>query len=170
VAALPLRLDRRLTLPMRHPTTIAERAAQLAADATPIADTGCLVCNCRWDAGGYGSLEIAGKHVKAHRVVWEDKHGPIPDGLSVLHACDVPSCINLDHLHLGTTTDNMREKVLRKRAKCWGVAQKLTVSAVREIRALYAAGGITQRELARTYGVWQTNISHVIIRRSWAHV
>lgn len=44
----------------------------------------------------------------AHRYVYKEKHGPIPEGLQVLHKCDNPRCINLDHLFLGTQLDNVQ--------------------------------------------------------------
>jgi hypothetical protein len=48
--------------------------------------------------------------------------------------------------------------------------QKLTGAQVREIRARYAAGGITQTALATEYGVSQTQVSDIITRKSWAEV
>lgn len=51
----------------------------------------------------------------AGRFMWEAKKGPIPKGLYVLHKCDVPRCINIEHLFLGTKTDNMIDKVAKGR-------------------------------------------------------
>ena len=51
------------------------------------------------------------KCVLAHRLAWERTHGPIPDGTYVCHHCDNPPCANVNHLFLGTQTDNMRD--------CW---------------------------------------------------
>lgn len=47
---------------------------------------------------------------------------------------------------------------------------RLTDDAVREIRRIFAAGGITQRELGERYGVSQVKISQIILRKSWKHV
>lgn len=47
---------------------------------------------------------------------------------------------------------------------------RLTVDAVRAIRALYAAGGITQRALAARFGVSQRQVLSIVKRRSWRHV
>lgn len=43
-----------------------------------------------------------GVYLYAHRVVWEQAHGPIPEGHHVHHSCGIPACINVDHLELLT--------------------------------------------------------------------
>lgn len=57
---------------------------------------------CR-DKDGYGVGRLDGRKQPAHRVAWQQAHGPIPVGLLVLHRCDNPPCINVEHLFLGKT-------------------------------------------------------------------
>lgn len=63
--------------------------------------------------GGYGSIlgTVEGKRrpLYTHRLSWELTRGPIPDGLFVLHKCDVPLCCNPDHLFLGSQADNLAD-------------------------------------------------------------
>jgi hypothetical protein len=71
-------------------------------------------------AEGYGSIRVDGKMRKAHRVAWELANGPIPAGAGahgtcVLHRCDNPSCVNPDHLFLGTNADNARDRQAKGR-------------------------------------------------------
>lgn len=47
--------------------------------------------------------------VTAHRYAWERVNGPVPAGMEVMHACDNPICVRLDHLSLGTHQENMRD-------------------------------------------------------------
>jgi hypothetical protein len=61
-----------------------------------------------------------------HRLVYCEKAGvSINDisGLVVRHKCDNPSCVNADHLEIGTQADNMMDKKLR----CRGFASPETL-------------------------------------------
>ena len=65
--------------------------------------------------GGYGRFSLNGKCYMAHRFAWALTCGPIPDELLVLHKCDNPPCVRLDHLFLGTHRDNVLDMLEKKR-------------------------------------------------------
>lgn len=78
--------------------------------------TPCLLWTGRKSKDGYGKINRKGKTLSAHRYSWTLVNGPIPEGLFVLHKCDVPTCINPDHLFLGTHQDNMDDMKNKGRA------------------------------------------------------
>jgi HNH endonuclease len=106
--------------------------------------------------------------VSAHRVSWEIHFGPIPDGMCVLHKCDVPNCINPRHLFLGTKMDNAKDMIKKGRQKKGALLPqaKLNEESVLEIRNSTQ----TQKELAKKFGVSQTAISFAKNRLRWSHV
>ena len=64
---------------------------------------------------GYGCFGVAGKTTAAHRYSYQIHTGEIPQGLIICHSCDVPSCVNPEHLWAGTYADNMKDMVSKDR-------------------------------------------------------
>jgi uncharacterized protein (DUF433 family) len=123
--------------------------------------------------GGYGRFVVDRYTSYAHRVVWVMTHGPVPEGMDVLHHCDNPPCVNLAHLYLGDHTRNMQDRKQRGRAPVIRGALNpqavLTEQNVLDIRARWRAG---EREatIAPDYPVARHVIYKVATYRSWKHV
>lgn len=121
---------------------------------------------------GYGTFRFNNRMERAHRVSYEMDCGPIPDGMQVLHRCDNPCCVRLDHLFLGTNADNMADKVAKGRQAHYGhrgdkhPTAKLTVAQVLAVRE--AIG--THREVAERFGVSRKQIEDIRARRAWAYL
>lgn len=81
----------------------------------PEPNSGCWLWDGAQASGGYGKVTRGGKQFRVTRLAWEERHGPIPLGLFVLHRCDVPACCNVDHLFLGTLRDNARDMAAKGR-------------------------------------------------------
>lgn len=164
---------------------IEERLERLSM---PEPNTGCVLWMGTTISDGYGMISVGRTMKLAHRVAYELANGPIPDGLWVLHRCDIPSCINPDHLFLGTHTDNVADMVQKgrqrgasgdrnasrlyperlRRGETHGMA-KLAVDDVRAIRSR-AASGERKAQLAREFGVTKNLVGAIVSHRIWKHV
>lgn len=124
---------------------------------------------------GHGSFWLKGKNVKASRVAWVLKHGPIPAGQNVLHKCDNPPCCNPDHLFLGTLADNNADAKAKGRTRGGAPPgegngkSKLRTADVLEIRRAHAAGE-ARSAIARRLGVSHSAVGGVLSGRTWRHV
>src|SRR6185312_7605276 len=70
--------------------------------------------------GGYGVFTSRPFGIimqRAHRVAWKIYCGDITRDQHVLHKCDNPLCVNVDHLWLGNQADNMRDKAMKGRQR-----------------------------------------------------
>lgn len=81
---------------------------------------------CWWwlgqkDKAGYGYLRPNRKRTAAHRYFYTLYNADIPEGLDVLHSCDNPSCVNPEHLRVGTHSENMLEAYRKGRKTQSGV-------------------------------------------------
>lgn len=95
--------------------TDTARILALFAANTTRTESGCICWTGRRNRGGYGQIRVGKRLISAHRVAWELANGEVPDGLGVLHRCDVRNCINTEHHFLGTHADNMADMVAKKR-------------------------------------------------------
>lgn len=72
-------------------------------------ESGCIEWTGTIGSAGYGQTTWKYRKYNVHRLVYELKHGSIPEGLLVCHRCDNPRCFNIEHLFLGTQSDNIRD-------------------------------------------------------------
>lgn len=164
-------------IPRRKPDTLS---GWFWRNTEPLED-GCVIWKGAKTSFGHGVFEANKVRYKAHRFSWEETNGPIAEGVCVCHKCDVPACVRVEHLFLGTNADNMADMMRKKRGgstihpercvrgeRCH--AAKLTEEIVRSIRIEYANGGVTYPELAKRHGVARRAIQHAITRMWWKHV
>lgn len=84
----------------------------------------CWIWGLRVDKQGYGRINFNSKTEQAHRISYKAFRGDIPNGMCVLHKCDNPTCVNPDHLFLGTKKDNVQDMILKGRAN-FGFKRKI---------------------------------------------
>lgn len=129
------------------------------------------------DDVGYGRLGKYDGENKAHRISWKLFNGEIPDGMKILHKCDIKNCVNPDHLFLGTQQDNIKDMVLKGRDKfgtgCAGEKNpmsRLTEKKVLSMREKYSMGGISYKSIAKLFNVSTMTAYRAITKRLWRNV
>lgn len=162
----------------RKPKPSIER---FEASYIPEPNTGCwLWIGTLRGSNSYGVIKSHGKNTPAHRYAYEAFKGKIPEGLIVCHHCDMPSCVNPNHLFIGTQADNEADKV-RKGRQSRGERHRAALShldrkgenspraklnweLVKEIRKDVRP----QRIIANAYNVSQTVISNIKLGKTWS--
>ena len=136
-----------------------------------ISENGC------WEYGGvttkwgYGAICSDGKTFSAHRFMFENKFSAIPEGLWVLHKCDNPGCVNPEHLFLGTTQQNTKDRNAKNR-QARGVSHgraKMSEEDVLSMRSQHK-NGVPVKELAVKYSISLGNAYAIISRAKWKHI
>ena len=165
----------------------------------PIPFCGCVVWIGAMSSRGYGSLKFKGSSMRAHRFAWETFRGPIPDGLCVCHHCDVTSCVNPDHLFLGTQLENAQDRERKGRGnqpsgernghhtKPWrtargdshytrlnpgtkqGTGNGRAKLSESEVLAIRVAPG-NNAEIARSFGMTRSTIRNIKLNKLWRHI
>lgn len=132
-------------------------------------------CTCHIFTGfrlkkGYGHIRYNGSLVVAHRMSYELNVGKIPDGMIVCHSCDEPSCVNPDHLFIGTHKDNSDDKIRKGRAVHPSgkdsATSKLSETQVNEIRRIRLSGS-TFKDISDLFGVHLSTIHRAATYKTW---
>ena len=119
-----------------------------------------------------GLLYYYRRRLPAHRLAWQLAYGPIPPGICVLHSCDVPLCVNPNHLFLGTTADNTADRTKKGRTVGgrgeYNSHARVTAAEAKTIREMYAAGR-SSRDLAALFGLRLISTQQIINGIHWRY-
>lgn len=141
--------------------------AKIYEKIMPIPESGCKIwMGCV--SNGYGSMTYKGKHIRPHRLLWILERGDIPEGLHVCHKCDVPLCINLNHLFLGTREENMKDMVNKNR-QARGTEKITSVLTGEQVRMIRNSPK-SSRELAIELGVSANTVHRAKTKRSYREI
>ncbi|WP_146882389.1 HNH endonuclease signature motif containing protein, partial [Acetobacter nitrogenifigens] len=121
----------------------------------------CWVCGLKKKHTGHAQVKAKdgdGRFVtlSAHRVSYEHFVEVIPEGLSVLHSCDRPACVNPAHLRVGTNQDNIKDKVERHRSGSRG--RRITPILAASMQRL-RAGGASYQKITDITGLCYSTVS-----------
>jgi|ERR1035437_2115751 hypothetical protein len=116
------------------------------------------------DSFGYPIVVLEHRQsYRVHSLVTEAFIGPRPAGLEVMHADDMPANTCVDNLSYGTRAQNQLDCSKRGRRP-----SKLTASNIKVIRQLF--GCMSQRAIAKQFGVGEALISAIKVGRAWTYV
>jgi len=144
----------------------------------------CLVWHGHRDKDGYPVTciklpgDVKAKNRRVHRLVVEGRDGALAGDLVVMHTCDNPSCINPDHLRVGTHADNIRDRDQKGRGNFSRDVRgrknpraKLTGFDVEDIRRRHVRGvrngPNSTKALAEEYGVDRSQIQRIVRGDHW---
>lgn len=139
-----------------------------------------------WQKGkikrGYGVIHLSKekRRILAHRLSYEIFIGEFDQDLFVCHKCDNPSCINPDHLFLGTPLDNALDcqnkgrifpirSVAHKRGDKVSRGGKLTPNDVKEIRTL-RLNGMKRKDIADKFNITPEHVYGITSNKAWSHI
>jgi hypothetical protein len=121
--------------------------------------------------GGYGQLKWKNKTIRAHRASYLIHYNELPNHLFVCHKCDIPLCVNPEHLFLGNNTENMHDMINKGRSNFLKhnnhPMKKITIEIAREIRKSIKDKKYSLTELANKYNLSYQNIWQIKNNKTW---
>lgn len=124
---------------------------------------GCLLTVAYKKESGHGVVTFGGTTVLLTRLVLSVRLGrDLKDDEQANHSCHQPSCINPNHLYLGTQPENIKHY----RQAGLPTARKLTIDAVREIRRQLEAGK-PKSKIAAQFGVTSRAVRFIDLDETW---
>ena len=133
-------------------------------------ETGCWEWIGSIDSRGYGQMMVDGKLVLAHRLSMTMHNSDPIENMCVCHKCDNKTCVNPEHLFIGTHKDNAMDMVKKGRAAnsagTNNSGHKLSEDDVISIRL----DARTLVEIAKSYGVGKSSIGNIKTRKTWRHI
>lgn len=121
------------------------------------------------DKDGYGKIYYLGSHHRTHRVSYSIYKGKIPTDMCVLHRCDNPSCVNPNHLFIGTPADNNQDRAKKHRSRNQnGVLNNRVKLSVDNVIYILEHKEKKQQELASQFGISQIQVSRIRRGLRWS--
>lgn len=129
----------------------------------------CWEWKAKWKRNGYGMFRLSSEQptITASRFAWIITYGDIPDNLLVCHKCDNRACCNPTHLFLGTHRDNIIDMYQKGRGgdRNYRGPRTLTPDQVSQIKSLQ--GQMSNRSIARVFGVTHETIGKIFRGKTW---
>lgn len=151
---------------------------RIARSFVPEPNSGCWLWTGTVGNNGYGRIQVGsrrdgtGKSAPAHVISYLIHRGPVPEGHFVCHRCDTPTCVNPDHLFVGTAKDNNDDARRKGRSKAAARGELhpnavLTTAEVSEVKRMIRAG-MTPTPIGSALGISRNTVKTIRRGGSWA--
>lgn len=117
-------------------------------------------------------VEVSGKTCFVHQLILLSFVGPCPVGMEACHNDGNRTNNRADNLRWDTkkanAADRDRHGTTARGSRTGG--SKMTDEMVKQIHYDYSTGQFSQRSLARKFGITQSTLSDILLRKTWRHV
>lgn len=139
-------------------------------DSIPINQNGCKIWPLGINSQGYGNYSIDNMTYSVHRLLYTTVNNKSYYGFVVRHKCDNRACCNIDHLEIGTQSDNLMDASKRNRLR---IGEDNNMAVLTEEQVLYLRSSYPNKstwQLSKELGVSPDNISRAISGKTWKHL
>lgn len=160
-------------IPLEHREEIMRLIKNNSSPVNTGYSSPCWIWKGGLDGSGYPRIRCQGKRYRAHRLSLAAFRNQQLGQLLACHHCDTPTCVNPEHLFLGTTQDNVNDKIEKNRINPakgnnhW--KSKLKENDIIHIFLLNAQK-VPYSDIAKRFSVSDACISDIISRNTWKHV
>lgn len=154
-------------------------AERIMVWSIPEPNSGCWLWLGTIKKRGYGNMIIGSRRDKTRRSISSHRYsytifvGPLLEGLEICHRCDVPGCVNPDHLFQGTRQENVDDRERKNRNGSvvgeYNPNCLITETVAIEIMKL-AAKGVKPRFIVAVTGVSRHIVKEISSGRRWRHL
>ncbi|HEY2132220.1 MAG TPA: hypothetical protein VGH36_04485 [Acetobacteraceae bacterium] len=109
-----------------HSSKTKSVSERFSSFVNPEPNSGCFLWSGAMNGKGRPIMNIGGRRTLASHVAMELDGHPLPPGMSALHKCDVPACVNPAHIFFGKQLENVRD--------CRAKGRLFAMSAERRLR------------------------------------
>lgn len=135
-------------------------AMQCFLENVQIQDDGCWQWTGARHYDGYGTFAHGGQKHRAHKWLYEETRAKVMRGLVLRHQCDMPSCVNPDHLVVGTAKQNSQDMVRSGNSKRCGSGKRMSPQELEDC----INGPGSNAEKAARIGVTIKSVVHARMR------
>jgi HNH endonuclease len=143
----------------------AEDRRRFAARVGEPDEHGCRRWMGCFEEAGYGRYSIRRTTVRAHRVAYFFAHGVLPE--VVMHICDNPACVNVEHLRQGTQLENIADRHAKGRNGAAYGERNGSARINAFVADLIRSSSLRTFELSKLFSLSWSSTKRVQVGKTW---